>query len=406
MDGPTPDATSGRARVLLPWWAWLALASAAFINATGSSWFSWLAPTWPGAHAVLAHIRPWLDLGLENNLGVWWSGALLFLGSMLMFEVSVGAPAEARRPFAVLGLLSLGLCLDEVMSIHERLSQRWGWSPLIAIGLVAAGFLGWALQALALQPGRRRATLLVLAGYLCYGSIAIQEAAEHGKLGDWGWWGSGRLEEGSELLGSLLVLLAAVGERHHAREARLRAVIPRPDRLSRLASLLTTTLILHAVAAVFVVPRLHDWEWRGNPATWYPAMAHGLAACATFWRAQASPNQGGRRVLWAMASAVFLLASIGAVFDKVALFPGIDRILPRGSFYGFYASYLFLVPPLLLLGLVGRLVRRPAYLLVAVTLPLALQCLTESWRVDIVTSGFLAWAFAMAFGVGESPEHR
>jgi hypothetical protein len=405
VDGRTPDATACRARVLLPWWAWIALASAAFIYATGSSWFSWLAPTWPRAYAVLGHIRPWLDLGVENNLGVWWSGALLFLGSMLMFEVAIGAPAEARRPFAILGLLSLGLSLDEVMSIHERLSEHWGWSPLVAIGLVAVGLLGWALHALALRLGRRRTTLLVLAGYLCYGSIAIQEAAEHGKLGDWGWWRSGRLEEGSELLGSLLVLLAAVGERHRARETRLRAVIPRPDRPPRLASLLTTTLILHAVAAVFVIPRLPDWEWRGNPATWYPAVAHGLAACATFWRAQAS-NQKGRRVLWAMASAIFLLASIGAVFDKVALFPGIDRILPRRSFYGFYASYIFLVLPLLLLGLAGRLVRRPAYLLVAVTLPLVLQWLTGSWRVDIVTSGFLAWAFAMAFGVGEPPEHR
>lgn len=318
-----------------------------------------------------------------------------------------GRPRRGAPPFAILGFLSLGLCLDEVVSIHERLSDRWGWSPLIAIGLVSAGLLGWALHALAGRLGRRRAALLVLAGYLCYGSIAIQEAAEHGKLRGWDWWSTGRLEEGSELLGSLLVLLAAVGERHRARETRLRAVIPRPDRPPRLASLLTSTLILHAVAAVYVVPRLPDWEWRGNPATWYPGVAYGLAACATFWRAQVSSkvSQGGRRLLWAMASATFLLASIGAVFDKVALFPGIDRILPRWSYYGFYASYVFPVPPLLLLGLAGRLVRRPATLLVGVALPPVLYWLTGSWRVDIVTSGFLAWTFAMAFEVGEPPGH-
>jgi hypothetical protein len=90
----------------------------------------------------------------------------------------------------------------------------------------------------------------------------------------------------------------------------------------------------------------------------------------------------------------------------VLLFPGIDHLLPRWSYYGFYASYVFLVPPLLLLGLGGRLVRRPAWLLGAVGLPLLLYGLTGSWRVAIVTPGFLAWAFAMAFGVAEPPDAR
>jgi hypothetical protein len=100
---------------------------------------------------------------------------------------------------------------------------------------------------------------------------------------------------------------------------------------------------------------------------------------------------------------ILLLASIGAVFDQVSLFPGIDRVLPRRAYYGFYASYVFLVPALLLLGLGGRLVRRPIPLLIAVALPLVLRWLTGSWRVDIVTPGLLAWAFATAFRGGESP---
>jgi hypothetical protein len=394
----TPDPTACRARVL-PWWAWLALVSAVLVYAT-LPWFAWLAPTWPRVYAVVMHVRPWLNLGAENNFGAWWSGALLFLGSMLMFEVATGAPAGTRRAFAVLGLLSLGLSLDEVASVHERLSHRWGWRPLIAIGLACAGALAWALRTLA-RLGRRRTVLLVLAGYLCYGSIGLQEAAEHRRLGGWSWH-SRRFEEGSEVLGSLLVLLAAVGERHPSRETRLRAVIPRPGRLPHLGILLTVGLVLHALAAVFVVPRLPDWHWRGNPALWYPALAHGLAASAAFWHAQAA--DGGRRVLWALTSAVFLVASIGAVFDEVALFPGIDRVLPRPAYYGFYAAYVFLVPPLLLLGLGGRLARRPALLLGAAGLPLILHWATGSWRVDIVTPGLLAWAFASCFRVAEPPE--
>jgi hypothetical protein len=49
-------------------------------------------------------------------------------------------------------------------------------------------------------------------------------------------------------------------------------------------------------------------------------------------------------------------------------------------------------------------VRRPAALLLALALPPVLHWLTGSWRVDIVTPGWLAWAFAMAFRVGEPDE--
>ena len=399
MDRPSSSATVYKARGV-PWWTWIVLGSAVFVYATGSTWFTWLAPIWPRAHAVLAHIPPWLDLALENNLGVWWSGALLFVGAMLLFEAAVTSTPEARRPFAILGLLSLGLSVDEVASVHERLSERWGWSPLLAIGLVAAGLLGWALQALARRSARRTA-FLVLAGYVLYASVVLQEAAEHGNVVRW-LRQSARLEEGIELLGSLLILLAAAAERPGARETRLRAVILRPDRLPNVAGWLTAALVLHALVTVFVVPGLRDWEWRGNPATWYPSAVHGLAACAAFWRGQAS--QGGRRVAWTAVSIILLLASIGAVFDEVALFPGIDRVLPRHAYYGFYASYVFLVPALLLLALGGRLVRRPTPLLIAVALPLVLHWLTGSWRVDIVTPGLLAWAFATAFRVGESPD--
>jgi hypothetical protein len=403
VSGSTPPGTAQVAR-RMPWWLWIILGSALFVRATGSTWFSWLEGIWPRGHAVLAHIRPGFDLASENNLGVWWSAGLLFLGSMLLLEVAREAPTEERRAWMLLGLPSLGLSIDEVASIHERLSQHWGWTPLIAIGIVSMALLGWALHTLARRFGRWRVVLLVVAGYLCYGSIAIQEAAEHGKLAGWDWWRSGRLEEGSELLGSLFILLAAVGERHRGRETRLRAVIPRPDRLPGLAAALVGALILHSLSAVFVVPRLPDWEWRGNPATWYPSATHALAACATFWRAQHS--RGRRRGLWTAASVLFLIASIGAIFDEVLIFPGIDRLLPRWSYYGFFASYLFLVPPLLLLGLGGRLVRRPAWIVGAVALPLILYWLTGSWRVAIVTPGFLAWVFAMAFGVAEPADAR
>ncbi len=385
----------------MPWWLWGCLGSAVFVHATGSTWYSWLEPLWPRAHAVLAHVRPWLDLASENNLGVWWSGALLFLGSMLLLEVAGEAPPEERRAWTLLGLPSLGLSIDEVASIHERLSAHWGWTPLLAIGIVSLALLGWSLLALARRFGRWRAVLLVAAGYICYGSIAIQEAAEHGKLAGWDWWRSGRLEEGSELLGSLFILFAAVGERYRGRETRLRAVFPRPDRLPALGAALLAALVLHSLVSVLVVPRLPDWEWRGNPVIWYPSATHALTACAAFWHAQHS--RGRRRGLWTAASVVFLIASIAAIFDAVLLFPGIDHLLPRRSYYGFYASYVFLVAPLLLLGLGGRLVRRPAWLVGAVALPLLLYGLTGSWRVAIVTPGFLAWALAMAFGVTEPP---
>ena len=73
----------------------------------------------------------------------------------------------------------------------------------IAIGLVSAALLGWALQALgAPRPGDARGRPARAGGVRpATRTIALQEAAEHGKLPGWDCGGAARLEEGIELLG-------------------------------------------------------------------------------------------------------------------------------------------------------------------------------------------------------------
>lgn len=400
---PTPGAADGPRVPALPWWGWVLLVDGIFLAATVSPFLR--RSVTPQVYGKIAVVRHWLDLGKEQNIGAWWSGALMLLAAALLYEEAGTRRGAARRPWIALALIMLGLSIDEVTSVHERVSLWWGWPPLIAVGLVGLALLLWALRELTWSQGERRTAMLLALAYLCYGSIGVQELLEH-RL-DWTGWVMFRLglEEGTELAGSFLALLAATGARGRPTERRLRAVIPRPARLPHLHALLLVGFLLHSGVAVLVVPRLDDWHWRGNPATWYPAAVYGLAAAGAFWAAAGvRPCQ---RLAWRFLAALFLVASVGAVADLVPLLPGIERFLPRAAYYGVYASYVFLAVPVLLVAWGGRLLRldrRGGLVLAGLALPIALVLLGGGWRVELATPGWLALVWVGGLGVARLPD--
>ncbi len=98
--------------------------------------------------ANLARVMTRFDLGHEPSLPAWFSSMVLLLNSAML--VLIGrAKSAAAAPFAMhwlaLGLIFLGLSIDEAVMFHEMIDK------LISFGASTSGFLlfPWALVGLA-----------------------------------------------------------------------------------------------------------------------------------------------------------------------------------------------------------------------------------------------------------------
>ena len=70
-------------------------------------------------------LSPRMDLGVENYLGAWWSGVLLFMLAYHAYDA--GSEARERAPkvataWRIIAAIFLFLSVDEIGSIHERLA--------------------------------------------------------------------------------------------------------------------------------------------------------------------------------------------------------------------------------------------------------------------------------------------
>jgi hypothetical protein len=376
------------ARSRIPWWAWIVAGDVVLLAVI---WFGGYWPRTPVSRAILS----WLAVHQENNLAVWWSAAQLLLGSLLMYERASVGRADERWPWAVLAGVSAGLSLDEVGSIHERLANR-SWRPLLLVAVPFGIALAWALARLARKPERRREVALIVGAYGLFGGVVGLEYLESIV----GWTAppgmAQALEEGAELLGFLLLLFAAAGHRSGGL-GDLWSVIPDPGRFGLLRSVLTLSFVPHAVIALFVAHHLMDLWGRGNPIVWYPFAVYGLLVCQAV--TVRDEDSAGARRAWRWLAGFFLICSIGAVFALTKLTPYIDRVLPRWVHEGPYATYLLVVPPVLLLA--GRVLgwghRRLHGVVALLTVLILVRLPGPIWWLDALTPGLIVylWAFLL-----------
>jgi hypothetical protein len=264
---------------------------------------------------------------------------------------------------------------------------------LIAIGAVMAAAAGWAVLRLVWRHGQGRAAGLVVLAYGLFAGVAGLEELEKRLV--WHTQAMSRLavEEGTELLAFLVLLAAVIGVRASGAPG-LRAMIPDPGRLRALPAWLLLGLAAHSLVALLVVPVLPDLSHRGNPGVWYPSAVYGLLAGAAGW---AAAQRSERRGAWAWLAVLLLVCSVGAVFDLVYLAPGIHLVLPRWSFHGAYATYVWLIPPILLLAAAALTRRRGRLVGIGVLFAaiLALRLWLPDWRIDAVTPGLVAYLWSL-----------
>lgn len=178
-------------------------------------------------------------LGIETNAATWWEATQILLFALFIGSTAIALRDRDRagaRACTILALIALALYADELGSLHERLGvivQHMGLA-LPASGLKQgyreAPFALLVMAGLAyslLVLDRRQALFgsaarLIAAGFGLFALAGVQEMVED-KLVATPWMVAIRtvVEEGTELVGTFLLLLAGVRARRMANSERL-----------------------------------------------------------------------------------------------------------------------------------------------------------------------------------------
>lgn len=290
----------------LPWWLWMSVGHLFFVACL---------------YILIERVGIWnvhalqhFSLARENNLAVWWAGFCLLLSGLCFYRL--GCIGRITMPDRIMWLslsaMALGLCLDEIGSLHERISLVGGWWALAPFGAVGGGVFLYAVARCLLRREHMASGLSILAGLLIFVAVAGLEHLEHLETG----W-SDRfsmlsrfrlvLEEGIELVGSFCLVLAAVLAL--ARNTRMSwrdvSIVMDPLRLTAVQELLFIGLFLHLGVTILAMPYLSD-PGRGNPAYWYPNLVFVL--CAFHCMHRYSRDEG---LLWALGVVLFVCLAVG-----------------------------------------------------------------------------------------------
>jgi hypothetical protein len=180
--------------------------------------------------------------------------------ALLAYEIFPTKIDGTKISWLFLSFLLFGPYCDEIGPFHERIGTP-NFSDLLPSGIVFAILYMYTLIVLFQRRETRKTASFLLAGFLLYGSVGIQELLEPGL--NWPYWLKGirlGVEEGTELFATFIIL-------NHMRYLPL---------------IFLAGLIIHSVICLYVT-RLTDMPRRGNPAVLYPAMLYFILFCASFY---------------------------------------------------------------------------------------------------------------------------
>jgi hypothetical protein len=246
--------------------------------------------------SVRDQARRLFSVGLENNIGAWWSGALLFLAGVHALDGYRRYRDQGISRLAIAWLavacVIIALSLDEIGSLHERVNRDLGWQALVPFGVVIIGSVTWASWQMWTNPMERKSLRLIAVAFGLFAATAFNEYLEHAIA----WpasvrpWRAG-FEEGIELVGMLLLVAVAVRNSGGAFGAVESGERRRPC-LWFTHSMPTWVLLgVLAVSPLLAVitTGLHD-AFRGRPADWLASMMFLLAGLAAWRPALCSVN--------------------------------------------------------------------------------------------------------------------
>lgn len=239
--------------------------------------------------SVRDQARRIFSVGLENNIGAWWSGSLLFLAAVHALDgyrrYRDAGVAKLAYAWLVMACVIIALSLDEIGSLHERVGQHRGWWGLLPFGIVIIAAVLWASWQMWFDAVERRNINRIAIAFGLFAFTALNEYIEHA----FAWpaslrpWRTG-FEEGVELVGMLILVSVTVRNSGGAFKLAATSEARWPCLWvthSMPAAVLLAVLAVSPLLAVLTIG-LHD-TYRGRPADWLASMMFLLAGLAA-WR--------------------------------------------------------------------------------------------------------------------------
>jgi len=289
-----------------------------------------------------------LALSHERNYAAWWSGMCLFMAALLFYRLASQQSISNKDRFmwATLAMIMAGLSLDEIGSLHERLSQIGGWWMLAPFALVGISMTLYTCWRLVVVPQHRATAYLVLTGLSIFVGVAGLEFIEHNVYIP-SYWSHARAvgEESVELVGMFLFILAGY------RQLSLQMNGPRISLLENMhinslqfaTHLLFLGLVVQ-VALMFSMVIGPATTGRGSPLSWFPSAVF-LAGAVMCLHQGNCPNELVRRLFWWLAGLIFLLASMGQLVNHSKFLSLLSESFKSNLYRAEMANILWLVAP-------------------------------------------------------------
>lgn len=350
----------------------------------------------------------------EMNYPTWWTGMLLLAAALLFFETASTRERTLWSACVALGLLMGALSMDEIGSIHERvsrLSEDWfhsPWSALAPFAILGVFALAWGLRGILRSHSGARPALFVVGGFIVFALVVLQEYLEHHPkfhvfmIKAFGIKPGGRIvfEEFSEMVGAMLVLIGAALLRSRNRfDPALGFVIARPSNIGGLHAMLAVGLLVHCTVAFFFLPDRLELTLRGNPAGWYAPAVFFLLSCHGYWQfrdfrdgvnAGTVTLYGFRErtagAAWMVLCLFSLLCSVGFLHNYGHIVGDPVLGFQKPIFFNIFVIYAVLIGAVLLLSVwLGRWSREQL-----IYLPLLLLAIAVEFWITDPGSGFAA----------------
>jgi hypothetical protein len=270
---------------------------------------TFLMPLLPGQFA-------YFNLRDENNFAALFSGIFLLVIALHAYDGwslnRISKPSVAYAWLA-LSLVLAALSLDEIGSLHERVTwlrsiisdgtfappselqsmprterRSAYWWSLVPFGMLLVGAIAYAVSALWRSIEDKKTVILIGVGFSLLASVALQEYIE--RTVD---WSANRylsiidstfrplLEEGTELLGMIILLAVAMKNSRGIFSEDERADFPVFEAIVRMRRVILVTGIFAAPLIAYInasfPPERHD---NGMPADWPAAALFAMAAIA------------------------------------------------------------------------------------------------------------------------------
>ena len=302
----------------------------------------------------------------ENTIAVWWSGMTLFLAGILFFD-RYKTSDQNKISWLLLSMIMVGLSLDEIGSIHERVAMAVGWIGFAPFAIVLGGCALFSLFNLYNTSSSRKNAISIFIGFSLYASVSLQELVEHAYT--WPAWAIGirsGTEEGTELIATLFMIFGAINNKHENKPNSFRSLLPDLATLNSLTTVAILLLVVHIIGTYLFLLVDNPYH-RGNPLVWFPVCLNfcSFLLCVNYLQ------NGNPDINWKLLTVINLVSSIGLMTNLfVILLPQVGKWLTADLILEKYLVF-YLIQYIQLGMICTKLMsRKPSLLVLALALVL------------------------------------